>query len=341
VVASKLNPKQIGEFMNELTIPPVKEKKAFLLYPGSLRRLTYLSIFLINLLCWAVMAAEPLQMKDDTQAITFSSGPRLILRYNYGNVPFKPYVQQLFTPNGVNVLLDAPSDHLHHHALMFAVGVNGVNFWEERGQPGRQQHRSLEKIESSNSKRLIGFQEQLDWKNTADGQLLLREHRKLEIPLLKKLTATVLTWQTSLVLPEDVKSAKLTGEHFYGLGMRFVRAMDGQGPFLNAGNLPGEIFRGEERLINTSWCAYSAGIDGKPVTVAMFGHPDNPQSPTTWFTMAKPFAYLAATMNLLRQPYELTAGTTLNLRYCIAVWDGQIAKEKIDELFRWWLNWEK
>ena len=84
----------------------------------------------------------------------------------------------------------------------------------------------------------------------------------------------------------------LSGSHYFGLGMRFVRSMDG-GEFFNADGKEGTIFRGEERLVRSNWCAYTAAIDGKPVTVAMLGHPDNPRHPTTWFTMAKPFAYLS------------------------------------------------
>jgi hypothetical protein len=105
--------------------------------------------------------------------------------------------------------------------------------------------------------------------------------------------------------------------------------------------LAGEIFRGEERLTPANWCAYPAQIDGKLVTVAMFGHPSNPRSPATWFTMAKPFAYLSATLNLHREPLELQKGTPLELRYCVAVWNGQIEKTRIDEVYQWWLNWEK
>jgi hypothetical protein len=331
----------LESFMSELKITAAAQKEVFFLNPYRLGRLAFRLVLLAGCFSWVARAAEPLQLKDNSQAITVSSGPRSILRYNYGKVPFKPYVQELYTPAGINVLLDAPSDHLHHHALMFAVGVNGINFWEERGQPGRQQHRSLEKMKPSgkNQKGSVGFREQLEWINTADNQLMLHEQRELYVPLLKKVTATVMIWQTSLALPEGVKSAKLTGEHYYGLGMRFVRAMDNQGPYLNAEGAPGETFRGEDRLTNASWCAYYAEITGKPVTAAMFGHPENPRAPTTWFTMVKPFAYLAATMNLVRQPFDLTSGTPLKLRYCVAVWDGRIAKENIDELHRWWVTW--
>jgi len=103
--------------------------------------------------------------KDDGSLITISSGSRPVLSYKYGKVPFKPYVRELFSPAGVNVLLDAPHDHLHHHALMYAVTVEGINFWEESQRPGRQQHRSFADAKSRQSTKgeIPGIREQLDW----------------------------------------------------------------------------------------------------------------------------------------------------------------------------------
>ena len=50
----------------------------------------------------------------------------------------KFYIKELFTPGGVQVLRDSPPDHKHHHGLMFAIGVDGVDFWgEETGAGGR------------------------------------------------------------------------------------------------------------------------------------------------------------------------------------------------------------
>ena len=59
-----------------------------------------------------------------------------ILVYAFATNQFKPYVRELYTLRGENVTRDAPPDHLHHHGLMYAVYVNGINFWEERGAPG-------------------------------------------------------------------------------------------------------------------------------------------------------------------------------------------------------------
>lgn len=56
---------------------------------------------------------------------------RTVFSYAFGPGRFKPHVRELATIEGRNLLRDAPSDHLHHHALMYAIRVNGINFWEE------------------------------------------------------------------------------------------------------------------------------------------------------------------------------------------------------------------
>ena len=65
---------------------------------------------------------------------------RKLLVYAFATNQFKPYVRELYTLRGENVLRDAAPDHLHHHGLMYAVCVNGINFWEERNAPGIQKH---------------------------------------------------------------------------------------------------------------------------------------------------------------------------------------------------------
>ena len=150
-----------------------------------------------------------------------------------------------------------------------------------------------------------------------DRQTYCSRARTIKACRVDKLAATVVTWQSELYSPRTrADSVMLSGSHYFGLGMRFVRSMDG-GEFFNADGKEGTIFRGEERLVRSNWCAYTAAIDGKPVTVAMFGHPDNPRHPTTWFTMAKPFAYLSATMNLHEEPLprcRKTAGVAVRGR---------------------------
>jgi hypothetical protein len=54
--------------------------------------------------------------------------------------------------------------------------------------------------------------------------------------------------------------------------------------------------------------------------------------------MTSPFAYLAATLNLYKEPLEVNSDKPLVLRYTVAVWDGRIDKSKIDQVYRLWIN---
>ena len=89
-------------------------------------------------------SASPFQSsirpEQGTLEITWQ-GRRLLL-YAFQTNQFKPYVREFYTLKGDNVLVDSPPDHLHHHGLMYAIRVNGVNFWEERD------HRAMNDIRS-------------------------------------------------------------------------------------------------------------------------------------------------------------------------------------------------
>lgn len=313
---------------------------------NSIKTISFLSVaLLITAIPNPALAENSMRITTGENAVSVHAGPRLLLRYPYKDVPFKPYIQQLFSPSGVNILRDAPFDHLHHHALMYAVKVDGVNFWEESPTAGKQFHKSFTDVKSdtktdtNNDKRFemrqAGFTEHIDWINS-NKELLLKEHRTIDVRQGTDLSATILTWQSKFELPEGTESATLTGAHYHGLGMRFLKSMDTGGRFINADNKTGTVFRGQERLLRSTWCAYSANADGKPVTVAMFDHPNNPRHPATWFTMTAPFAYLSATMNLHVEPLKVITGKPLVLKYAMALWDGKVESDRINNLYQSW-----
>ncbi len=261
---------------------------------------------------------------------------QVLVRYWYESVPYKPYVRELYSPAGVNVVRDNVPDHLHHHALMYAVAVDGVNFWEEQQQPGVQKNLGVGDVVVVGDTKVAGLKQKLDWINPRTNEVLLKEQRKIWVRLIKSDGTTLLTWEAKLSVPAGKDSATLSGSHYFGLGMRFVQSMDAIGKFSNADGKEGKIYRGEERLVDSDWCAYSAAVDGKPVTVAMFGHRSNPRYPTTWFTMAKPFAYMSATLNLHAEPLKIPVGEPLDLRYAVAVWDGHVDSDAIESLYEKW-----
>jgi hypothetical protein len=83
--------------------------------------------------------------------------------------------------------------------------------------------------------------------------------------------------------------------------------------------------------------AYTAKLDGQPVTAAIFDHPANIRYPGKKFTMTIPFAYLAATLNQWKEPLTVKAGNPLDLRYGVALWDGAADKTTIEKLYQRWL----
>lgn len=286
------------------------------------------------------LAGGPVCITMEENVVSIHEGTSPLLRYGYRDVPYKPCVQQLFTPDGVNVLRDSPADHKHHHALMYAVSVDGLNFWEEQKQPGRQKHKSFSDVTVGTTNQIPcgGFAEKLDWVNPGTDELLLTETRTIQACRLDDSEATLLNWQSSFAVPAGKDSATLSGSHYFGLGMRFVISMDTGAKFRNSSGKTGEVVRGDERLTRARWCVITARADGKPVTIAMFCHPGNLRHPTHWFTMSKPFAYLSATMNLHREPLKIASAEPLELRYAVALWDGQVDNSQIDRLYRRWVK---
>jgi len=312
-----------------------------------MERFRNVTILLLFALCFLTLsdtafAQEPMSIAMEANSVSVRRGQRNILCYRYDDVPFKPYVQQLYSPSGINVLRDAPSDHLHHHALMYAVAVDGVNFWEEQTNPGRELHKRFGdmKIDMNGDVPGAEFTEQIDWINPGSRELLLKERRTIKVCQMDDVKAVLLNWQSSLAVPSGKKSMTLTGSHYFGLGMRFLESMDTGGQFLNSTGQTGDVVRGAERLARADWCAYTAEADGKLVTIAMFGHPENQRHPAHWFTMTTPFAYLAATLNLHKEPLEVTSDKPLVLRYAVAVWDGRVDKSKIEGTYRRWVEWQ-
>jgi hypothetical protein len=285
--------------------------------------------------------AAELRIAQDASTVSILDGDKLLFRYRYADVPWKPCADQLVSPADVQVLRDSPRDHKHHHALMFGLTVDGVNFWEENSpKSGKEKHKSLvlEKSSVHDGVGRTGFVEQLDWVGLGSDAPLLVERRTINVLRAADLGATLVEWRCRLQTPPGKDSVKLTGNHYFGLGMRFLASMDEGWRFFNSDDKPGEIVRGDETLTATKWCAYTANADGKPVTVAIFDHPDNVRYPARMFTMSKPFAYLSATRNEWKEPLLLNADKPLELTYGVALWDGEVEKQTVEKLYRRWLQ---
>ncbi len=70
-------------------------------------------------------------MADQGGVTSIQHDGQLLLEYRSQPNPMKVYVSKWCTPQGTQVLRDSPHDHVHHRALMFAIGIDNCDFWSE------------------------------------------------------------------------------------------------------------------------------------------------------------------------------------------------------------------
>ena len=236
-----------------------------------------------------------------------------ILVYAFATNQFKPYVRELYTLRGENVTRDAPPDHLHHHGLMYAVYVNGINFWEERGAPGVERHVELPlKVATigPNGLPMASFTELIQWLSPSNqpasdplAAALLSERRTLTVTVDEKNQEVALRWDSEFQVGPNAGKVTIT-----------VRTMTGwaSGCRSRSTTSPGSRTppvcltrpRTPTNVTTARWTSVSGQMDGRDVMLVMFGRPDNARGDAAFFTMLDPFAYLSAT----QAPGQAAAG---------------------------------
>jgi hypothetical protein len=275
--------------------------------------------------------------------------------------PKRPFLRELWTPGGVQILRDSPHDHRHHHGMMFALSVDGRDFWCDGPEAGSQVPKPLEDVQLGGAADTcrVTFTQPLDWM-APNGTVSLRERRtitcfadpKIDAPKTRvpgadrnKINVTLLTWRSILSVPGG-KAVRLGGSDFSGLGTRFVVSMDGKGRFFNAAGHqsdqcgPDGASIDNKRVTQSKWCAYTATADNKLVTIAMFQHPKNPQPCFCHLHIPGGFAFLTGAMGVDRKPIELRPGAPLDLRFGIALWDGETERNRVEAVYQKWLEFE-
>jgi hypothetical protein len=271
--------------------------------------------------------------------VSLNEGEQTFVEYRFSDDDFKPYVQVLRSPRGINVLRDRPYDHLHHRGLMFAVNMNDIEFWGQAWTMGSlgQQIYKPESLHLDRTNNILTGD--MSWNSLERKTNIMNEHRKIQLLDTRAIKATVLAWEALFSVPVGQPKVIWKGDHYHGLGMRFAKEMDGSDQFFFASDAEKpEHVRGVEFLTRASWAAYHAQSEGQKVTVAVFDAPDNPRHPAYWFTMYQPFSYLSATMNSYRNPLEVSPGETVRFCYGVAVFDGHVNAQEVERVHAIWLE---
>ncbi|MBN1347314.1 MAG: PmoA family protein [Phycisphaerae bacterium] len=280
-------------------------------------------------------AENRLDVREDSGRVLLDIGGKPLLSYRHGGGLFKPYVGQWWLPDGRELLRDSAPDHKHHHGLMFAWNVDGVEFWGEEGKVGRQIVRKLEiGAPAAGTASAVTLVQVIDWAARDGMTVLLRERRTVSVPVDPKPADRLLVWRTEFSGPDAKKAVTLTGRKYLGLGARFPSSMDQGARFLTA---DGETDVARVNGSTSRWCAITGDMaPGKPATLAILDAGENPRAPATWFAMNQGFAYLSATIGLAEKPYVLKPGETLKLRYVVAAWSEPAGHDDVERAYRAW-----
>lgn len=269
---------------------------------------------------------------------------RPLLAYAFAPGQIKPYVKELYTLSGDNVIRDAPADHLHHHGLMYAIRINDVNFWEERGKPGHQRHvRWITHFGGRNAGGLPAgaISELIHWvpdesaplKDTASAALMI-ERRTLSLTVNEAAQEVALHWRGEFEIGPGAKTARLHGSSYNGLGLRLPAHWDRAAKHSNSENLP---YTAEQRsdVIPARWAAVSEGTNGRGNTIALFGRSAN-RGETRFFSMINPFTYLSVTQNLELSPLTYSFGDKFSVEYLVLVYSGPKDPAALEQRYNTW-----
>lgn len=258
---------------------------------------------------------------------------------------FKPYVKELAPLGGPNLLLDAPPDHLHHHGLMYAITVNGHNFWEEAKAPGHQipagppVHSVGVGAEGRPQAVLI---HRLYWVPHTNATApnpetvaLLIEQRTLSLSVDEARQEVALEWRGDFQVGPAATKVTLSGTDYHGLGVRFIRAWDRVATHLNSDNLPYPT-QGKRDVLPARWAAVTHRWDGHAATLAVLARPGEMRGPTKFFSMLDGFCYLSATQGLDQAPLTYQAGERFGVRYLVLVYPKVQSPDFLQQRYRAW-----
>jgi hypothetical protein len=144
-----------------------------------------------------------------------------------------------------------------------------------------------------------------------------------------------LQWKSEFAVGGKTNEVTLAGANYHGLGMRFLQELDPLAVHRNAGGAP-DLSGTKQDVSRHAWGSVSFDSADKPITVALFSHPENARGDAWLFTMKRPFAYLSATQNLDQDPLVYRAGDRFQLNYLVTVYPGLKPPEELGPRAQQW-----
>lgn len=308
------------------------------------------SLFALLIFSAVSLCAQTVSLKPSDNGLRVEVDGKLFTEYHTKDVP-RPFFYPVVGAAGENVVRNfpmkddvagEPKDHKHHRGLWFAHGaVNGMDFWSEEKDFGKQEHVKFGPIKSEGNKG--AFEAETKWVS-ANGQPQMTDSRKITITALpdgERLIDFDITLKAGEgdVLLGDTKEGTMAIRLCSSLSLKGEGA---QGKAFNDQSQKDKAIWGKK----ASWvCYHGPDPKGSEVGVVIFEHPKNFRAPTWWHARdyglfaANPFGQhdfeaLPKDQEEGKGNYKLAKGESLRLRYRFYFAKGQPKPENLTERFK-------
>ncbi|MCB0631794.1 MAG: PmoA family protein [Lewinella sp.] len=295
---------------------------------------------------------------------------QLFTSYRFDDQRKKPVLWPVLSPEGHEITRSYPLkakagervDHPHHVGIWLNYGdVNGLDFWnnsdaikpERAAHYGSIHHQKLTKLKSGKGQGTLSVT--AVWKAPA-GNTLLDE--ATTYTFTAKEQVRIIDRTTTLTAGADTVHFTDNKEGMFGIRVarelelpndKAIKLSDGKGgivevekpdnskvtgDYLSSENITGEEVWGTR----AKWMKLFGEIEGEPVAIVIYDHPDNVGYPTYWH--ARGYGLFAA--NTLGQKamskgenelnFKLDPGQSTTFKYRVAIFSGKVTKEEIESL---------
>lgn len=309
------------------------------------------SLFLVFVTMASAGAADHVSLEKRADRVVVTIGGEPFTEYRFANESLRrPVLFPVHGPHGLALtrswpvgprLPGEPDDHPHHESFWFAHGdVNGHDFWTcRRGE--RIAHDSLDHVGDGQviaTCRWLG----------PDGTVVCTDRRVLMFS----------TDGTDRIVDHEIAITASHGPLVFGdtkegtMALRVRPELNTKtskggplatGHYVNAAGDRDAAVWGKP----AAWVDLSGEVEGKPVGIACFDHPDNLRHPSCWHARdyglfaANPFGlhdFTKAPKNAGR--FELPEGQTLTLRHRWIFHEGDAEAAKLAERYEEWTTQE-
>ena len=253
-----------------------------------------------------------------------NGNPVLVYNYDPQLKPGAPenrrrccYIFPLYTPAGVSMLDDFPTDHFHHRGLFWAwpiVQTEGKQYdiWMQLTAKPRTSKTPAVKV--------TGRQARMEADNfwEADGKDIVREQLLLSVSPALKASRTMdveLTWE-ALTAPVTLQGSAEHGKSYGGFSARFAPRT---GTILRA---DGEVLTKDEDLNPRQWAELEGVYGGKRAVLRITPDAHDPGAPYQW--CLRSYGFVGASFPGRTDKvdhYTLEPGKPLTLRFQVRVSD--------------------